>query len=258
MKTAALLASLLGLLLVGCATTPTHSQEKMFSFERDTFAFNNETFWKYQEGKLVSKESEEPKYAHRCFVMSRSALQFFKFSKFQPSLPKISSEKLSERIGEVSRISVWRDESELEKIVIPGHANLRELSLKQPDLLKVNIGNAWPTYFRAGNASLALHPSENHRRDTFQQLKNWLDRKHPMVLWLWGKVDGARINHSVLAYDYKLGHDSVTFWVYDPNIPTSPQKMIYDPKINRFFYAKTFYFPGGEVDVRPIYLSSFQ
>ncbi len=61
-----------------------------FNFQRDTLAFANSTVFAYQQGKIVSYGDPDPKqkskrYTRRCFVMSRTVVQFYKFAQFDPN-----------------------------------------------------------------------------------------------------------------------------------------------------------------------------
>ena len=83
--------------LVGCATSrpgaPAANQP--FRFGQDTFAYSNELVWSYQvdgaTGKMVMHQRKtHPIYYQHCFVMGRSALQFYENARFAPELPKVS------------------------------------------------------------------------------------------------------------------------------------------------------------------------
>src|SRR5205809_7252614 len=87
---------LASLLLAGCATSrPSASGSRHFIFEQDTFAYANRLVWEYhfdEHGKWTHR-SREPKsdYTHRCFIVARSAKQFFQNARFEPALPKPDS-----------------------------------------------------------------------------------------------------------------------------------------------------------------------
>jgi len=60
-----------------------------FRFDRDTFAFQNATVLKYKNGVpslRARSTSDDPanKYSRRCFVMTRTVMQFRKFARFDP------------------------------------------------------------------------------------------------------------------------------------------------------------------------------
>ncbi|HEV2994349.1 MAG TPA: hypothetical protein VGW99_00175, partial [Chthoniobacterales bacterium] len=63
-----------------------------FNFRRDTLAFANSTVFAYQQGTIVSHRNPDQKekskrYTRRCFVMSRTVVQFYKFARFDPHAP---------------------------------------------------------------------------------------------------------------------------------------------------------------------------
>src|SRR5882672_9361067 len=97
---------LAGLLLAGCATSqPSAPGSRHFIFEQDTFAYANELVWEYhfdEHGKWTHR-AREPKsdYTQHCFVVARSAKQFFQNARFDPAQPKADSATYRRRIREV-------------------------------------------------------------------------------------------------------------------------------------------------------------
>ena len=61
----------------------------------------------------------------------------------------------------------------------------------------------------------------------------------------------------IIYESHSLNH-LTTYHVYDPNLTQKPQTLYYDSKKKEFSYNKTFYFRGGRVKARPVYLSHFQ
>src|SRR5262245_44685462 len=132
---------LTGLLLAGCATSPPYaSGSRHFSFEQDTFAYANELVWEYHfddDGKWTHRSREpKPDYTHHCFVVARSAKQFFGNARFDPALPKADSATSRTLIRKVLSRSPRKALPDEKKIVIPGYANLRAFSQEQEALLK--------------------------------------------------------------------------------------------------------------------------
>src|SRR5205809_3808731 len=121
---------LAGLLLAGCATSPPAAAgSRHFIFEQDTFAYGNGLIWEYhfdEHGKWRHR-SREPKsdYTHHCFVVARSAKQFFQNARFDAALPKADSATYRRRIRKVVSGSPRKGLPEERKIVIPGYADLR-------------------------------------------------------------------------------------------------------------------------------------
>ncbi len=86
--------------LSGCATDPPPvANARPFNFQTDTFAFANDLVWEYhfdEHGKWVSHPREpKPDYTHHCFVVARSARQFFEHARFDPAQPVADDSHLS-------------------------------------------------------------------------------------------------------------------------------------------------------------------
>src|SRR2546423_444172 len=121
---------------------------RSFDFFRDTFAFRNELVWEYlideKTGAMTTRKNDPaPAYAHHCFVVARSAKQFFLHARFDPSLPQCSESAYTEKIRQLIQCHVARESAEAERIVFPGFSGLREFSAAHENLLKANIGGAW-------------------------------------------------------------------------------------------------------------------
>ena len=107
-------------------TAPTGSCARSFQFERDTFIFANELVWQYRfdpaTGAMsVSPCDPPPVYTHRCFVMVRSARQFFYHARFEPGWPAADAEAYRQLIRQVVARNPRQPGAESERIVIPGY-----------------------------------------------------------------------------------------------------------------------------------------
>src|ERR1700680_43446 len=142
------------------ALTQSSSFAAAFSFERDTFAFQNATVLKYKNGvpflRARSNSDDPPnRYTRRCFVMSRTVMQFKKFARFDPKAPPLDDKALAARIRDVTHRPPWHDALPTEKrVVFPGFADLRAMSEARGRILQKNIGLGWPTYLRVGNSRM--------------------------------------------------------------------------------------------------------
>jgi hypothetical protein len=246
----------------GCAhQLPEEAAPRAFRFQQDTFAFANETVWNYVGGSVQAEDRKErpPAYTRRCFVLSRAAVQFWKFARFEPGAKRLGEKELAHRIRQVAAMDVWREPLPREnRVVFPGYAGVKAISAAHPRAFQENVGLGWPTYFRAGNMALTFPPSRAHQERTYEEVRTLLARNYPAILWL-ANFPSLNVNHAVVAYasEERAGGRTV-FLVYDPNDAHKPKRLTYDPKARTFSFEKTFYFKGGTVDVRPIFLSPLQ
>src|SRR2546423_3298686 len=100
-----------------------------FNYSRDTLSFKNWTVFSYENGRIVSHKNQfGHHYSRRCFVMTRTVEQFYKFARFEPKSPRVNDRELTKRIRAITRRQPWHDALPTEKrVVIPGYTNLREL-----------------------------------------------------------------------------------------------------------------------------------
>jgi hypothetical protein len=227
-----------------------------FSLHQDVFAFPNETIWHQVNGR-VQWERAGPgatvgeKYMRRCFVLTRSAAQFWRFAQFESDRPCVGPGDLAKLIRAVIARPIWNAARYPGRIVFPGFAHLREASAAEPDVFRATLGGWWRSYFRFGNWRIILPMGSREQRATLVQLHRLLIEEGPTVLWL-VNFPWLSINHAVLAVgesDSNPGH----FEVYDPNLPDKPQSLVYDEASGHFHYTPTFYFRGGVVGVRLAY-----
>src|SRR6478609_5370212 len=118
---------------------------RSFDFFRDTFAFRNELIWEYlideKTGVVTTRKNEpRPTYAHHCFVVARSAKQFFLHAEFNPSQPECSESEYADKTRRVTKAHVNRPSPNSDRIVFPGFSGLREFSATHEKLLKANLG----------------------------------------------------------------------------------------------------------------------
>jgi hypothetical protein len=231
-----------------------------FDFTRDTFAFENATVLKYKNGKptLERKSADDPPndYQRRCFVMSRAALQFHKFAKFDRQNPPLNDTELATRIRQVARHGPWHPALPADQRVnFPGYANLREMSKARPKILQQNIGSGFATYFRLGNFRMFFEHSVKYQEKTHAHLDAILGRDDLFVGYL-STFPRLTINHAVLVYTRQpnRGGDGVEHYlVYDPNHAEAPRELTWSPREHGFAYQKDIDFEGGFVRVYQSY-----
>lgn len=236
-----------------------------FQFERDTFAFANETVFEYQDGHPhlrgpATNTTPQKRYASRCFVMTRAVLQFHKFARFDSRGAPLDDQALAERIRAVTRQEAWEEAWPANRrIVFPGYANLRAMSQARGRVLQDNIGLGWPTYFRLGNFRMVHEHSRGYQEQTHAHLEAALARGELFVVYL-STFPSLTINHAVLVYARRTASPRGAgakridrYAVYDPNHPKRPRELTWAPGDRAFAYQKDWDFVGGFVEVYQIY-----
>ncbi|MDQ6631722.1 MAG: hypothetical protein M3Y82_08170 [Verrucomicrobiota bacterium] len=250
---------LLTLLGTSCATAQiTPARSGPFSFAQDTFAFSNELVWEYffdENGKWANKRREpKPDYTHHCFVVARSARQFFQNARFDPNQPTTDDETYQKLIRKVVSIPPRKNLDEKNKIIIPGYANLREFSQAQEKLLKENCGAATQSYFQRGHWRIMLPFTKRQNEKMARQLLNSIEQNRPPIVHL-VRFPQLTINHAVIFFGATKTKNSIQFSVYDPNKPDKPATLHFDRKSKTFNFPSNDYFIGGKVNVYEIYHS---
>lgn len=241
----------------GCANHP-FVGSRPFNYQTDTFSYANGLVWEYHydaNGKWVHNRREpEPDYHQHCFVVARSARQFFENATFDASRP-ISDEKTYRKlIRKVVSIDPSEPLPDTKKIVIPGYANLREFSAAYEHLLKDECGGAWHSYFQRGHWRMIFPFSRAHQQSTADRLLADLRENRPPVVHV-VRFPELLINHGVLIFDAKESEKEITFSIYDPNKTDGPRTLNYDRATRTFNFDSNDYFPGGRVDVYEVYRS---
>jgi hypothetical protein len=250
---------LLSLVLHGCATAEKNSRvaERKFTFQEDTFAFANELFWEYQmdpaTGQMTSRDRQPPpQYALHCFVLSRSARQFFRHARFDASKAGVSDQTYRYLIRKVVGRSPRRSATAEERIVIPGFSNLREFSRAHERLLKAESGGAWQSYFQRGHWRMLFPFPRSHQERMAAQLVRALDRNDVPVVHV-VRFPRLTINHAMLLFGFAESGDGIEFLAYDPNYPEKPALLRYERRTRTFTLPFNSYFAGGRVDVYEVY-----
>jgi hypothetical protein len=257
-----LLISLLAFPALRAYEPPSTAAPRPFDFNTDTFAFANETVWNYVDGGVQSESSrpQERKrdYTRHCFVVTRAAVQFWKFARFDPKAPPLPPGELAKRIRRVTDRSVWLPAlSDKERIAFPGYPNLREISSAFAGVFQANIGLGWPIYFRAGMMPIIAPVYRETEARLNEEIFNDLQKNYPTVVWLYN-FPSLDMNHAVVVFAGRHGHNRFTYQVYDPNYANAPKKLEYDAVSRTFSYQPTFYFKGGSVSARAVYRGVFQ
>lgn len=244
-------------LLAGCASPQNEARtaSRQFTFERDTFAYANELVWEYgydETGRWIGRARDpKPDYTHRCFVVARSAKQFFLHARFDPEAEAVDDLTYRNLVREVIRSNPRRGRLK-EHVVIPGYGNLREFSEAWKGLLQAETGGAWQSYWQRGHWRMVFPFSRGHQERTARRLAESVEREGMTVVHL-VQFPSLRINHSVVLFQVEESDTGLEFGVYDPNVPEAPARMTYDGLARTFEFPANAYYPGGPLDVYEIY-----
>lgn len=241
-----------------------------FRFDRDTFAFANETVFEYRDGHprwrdRSATKTRQKRYSSRCFVMTRATLQFHKFARFDRHRAPLDDRALAERIRAVTRQPAWERALPADRrIVFPGYASLRAMSAGRGRVLQENIGIGWPTYFRLGNFRMFHEHSHRYQERTHANLDAALARGELFVVYL-STFPSLTINHAVLVYVNRPGslraktNDRIErYAVYDPNHARAPRELTWSPAQRAFAFQKDWDFVGGFVRAYEVYGTPLQ
>jgi hypothetical protein len=244
------------LILFGCATPLPEQQSRRFNFETDTFAYENQLVWEYgyeTNGTWhTAKRAPPPDYALHCFVVARSARQFFFSAVFDPLLPQLDSDGYARLIRRVVATNPRKPLPLEERIVIPGYSNLRTFSRAHESLLKKHCGAAVESYLQRGNWRTIFPFSRVDQTRQADRLAERVQTGWPPIVHI---VDFPKltINHAVVLFAVEQGCEQIRFSIYDPNEPRAPGVLLFDPHQRSFVLPPNRYFRGGKVNVYEVY-----
>jgi hypothetical protein len=245
-------------LLCGCASHKPFVSSRPFDFQKDTFAYPNDLVWVYHidaNGKWVHETRETPPdYSHHCFVVVRSARQFFQNARFDPNLPVADEAAYRKLIRRVLATDPEHSLPDEKRVVIPGYPDLRSFSEAREALLKSECGGAWHSYFQRGHWRMIFPFSRSSQDQTAEELIASLKEQRPPIVHVL-RFPQLTINHALLIFDVKQTDDRILFTVYDPNKPDSPKVLTFDRTSRTFTFPGNDYWPGGWVNVYEIYRS---
>ena len=254
----AALSAVLILFAGGCASPElrSFSPPRKFVFEKDTFSFANQLEKEHHydaNGEwLAEKVEPKPDYSLHCFVVSRSALQFFEHARFAPELPRTDDGSYRELIRKVVGTDPRDILPDNEKIVIPGYPNLRSFSREHEQLLKDECGGAWQSYVQRGHWRMVFPFARIQERNIARRLLSEVSRNQPAVVHL-VRFPQLSINHAVLIYGARKTPQGIEFKTYDPNKPEAPITINYEIRQRTFTMAANDYFFGGPIDLYQVY-----
>jgi hypothetical protein len=229
---------------------------RQFDFFRDTFAFRNELHWEYlideKSGRVTTRRNDPaPTYAHRCFVVVRSARQFLFHARFEPEKSLCSDEEFRARIREVVRREPWERSAAYERVEFPGYAGLREFSQAREHLLKECCGPAWHSYINRKHWRMLFPFSRKGQAFEAERLMGRL-AVLPIVHAV--RFPQLTINHALMIFSAERTAEGIGFSIYDPNLPETPSLLKFSGRDNTFHLPRNIYWAGGRVDVYETYV----
>jgi len=230
---------------------------RRFEFNRDSFAFANELLWEYRFDAAAGETTfaprrPKPDYAHRCFVLVRSARQFLYHARFDAGLPIAGDETCRPLIREVVSRNPRQPCPPERQVIIPGFACLREFSAARASLLKSECGGAWRSYVLRSHWRMIFPISRAHQNRTASRLAEALAQGRSPIIHL-VKFPSLTINHGMILFALADTARALEFSAYDPNEPAQPSQLTFDRAANTFFLPQNRYWAGGELNIIEIY-----
>lgn len=235
--------------------------KRTFDFQRDTFSFANETKWQYgidpATGQQVSSPRvPSPRYTLRCYVVARSAKQFWQHARFDAQRPTPDDLTCRCLIRAVVSRAVDQVSTPEKSVIIPGYTCLREFSVAHEKALKEECGGAWQSYMQRGNWRMILPFTRRHQVFEATRLLGILNRQLLAIVHV-SRFPQLTINHALLLFGASQNNGSIIFRTYDPNVPEQEIQMAFDRATRTFRLPPLHYFVGGAVDTYEIYRGWF-
>lgn len=229
-------------------------------FGSDTLAFANQTYWIYQEdpdtGKMTHVDREpRPDFAHRCFPVIGATKKFLLHAQFEPDQPAVDEAAYRRLVEKVLARSDRSASAPVERVVIPGYADLHTFSQAHEPLFKEEIGGAWRSYLQRGNWRMIFPFSRSHQNRVADEFAARLAKTPGAIAVHLVTFPELRINHAALLFEVDSTPEHHHFSAYDPNEPQRPVELRFDRKSRQFLFPETPYYQGGPVDVYEIYES---
>jgi hypothetical protein len=195
-------------------------------FGVDTFAFRNDS--------RIHHRGKPDLYANWCFVMARAVVQFERFARFEPALPRLAPEAYTERVRRITRRAPWLAPLPADaRVVIPGFACLHDLTRELEGAVKAGLSRRFWSMVRVSNWRIVYPHPRVHQARVAAEIVSELQAGRPTQLFI-SDFPRVGLNHSVLAYAYEDLGDTVELTVYDPNDPAVPGVIRFDLDDCRF------------------------
>ena len=242
---------------LGCAVArpPAAVSLRRFTYATDTFAFINESHWRYVTDPTTGTRvwSEQPVYfALHCAGVVRAARQFLVQARFDPTGAPVDDATALRLAREVFARSARSTVATQPPIVIPGYAGLRDFSAAHEQVLKDEMLGDWQSVLPRGDWRIVVPPSPADQARTADALYREVRAGTPAVVRVF-RFPVMTINHAVLLYEAAERDGDVEFTAYDPNDVAGPITVRFDRVAGTFLFPPRDYFDGGPVKVYEIY-----
>ena len=199
-------------------------------FQVDTFAFPNELRIHYPDKPDL--------YANWCFIMARAVTQFLRFARFEREAPRLEPAAYTALVRRVLTHQPWQEPlPAAARVAIPGFASLYALSGEEELAVKAGLGRRFWTLVHPTTWRIAYPARRSAQFRLVVATVKDLRAGRPVQLLL-SDFPRLRLNHAVLAYDYRIPTpDMLELLVYDPNDPTAPGVVAFDRRTARFHPA---------------------
>lgn len=241
----------------GCPSPGRSPGVARFEFLRDTFAFSNETKWRYhvdpRTGRQVSTPRIPlPKYVLRCFTVARATRQFWQHARFDPRQRAPGQPECRRLIHSVLGRCEQTPSATANRVVLPGFSGLRDFSANEEALLKRECGGPWRSYLQRGNWRMVFPFTRGHQeREATRMAARISAGQLPIIHVV--RFPQLTINHALLLFGVRESAKSLDFRAYDPNVSDAEVPVRFDRESRTFSLPPLFYFAGGRVDVYEIY-----
>jgi hypothetical protein len=228
-------------------TRPPAASVPAFNFADDTFAFANMIRARHPHSEGL--------YANYCFVLARGMRQFHQFARFDAAAPRVDAEEYTRRVRAVASHAPWeRPLPPAERVVIPGFANLRAFSAAEEAAVKDGLGGRFWTFVHWTNWRTTMPVPDGHQAAVLDEVLDELaaGRLVQLLVTNWPKVE---LNHTIVAYGYRVADDGVELSVWDPNDPAAPGVVRFDERRERFIATRVYDTGVGPIRVFRMYYS---
>jgi len=242
---------------LGCAVArpPAAAPSRPFRFATDTFAFINESHWRYVTDPATGERvwSAEPVYfALHCAGVVRAARQFLMNARFDPNAAPVDDATALRLAREVMARAPRSTVATKSPVVIPGYMGLRDFSAAHEQVLKGEMLRDWQSVLPRGDWRIVVPwwPAEQAR--TADTLYRKVRAGTPAIIRVF-RFPVMTINHAVLLYDAAERDGDLEFTAYDPNDVAGPIVVRFDRTAGTFLFPPRDYFDGGPIKVYEIY-----